>query len=488
MKLRNWIAILGFGFLATHSLVAQAQWNPSSVNPQARAKATFIYNEALKAFANGDYPTTLKLCKAGENFDSANKELFNLEALAYAQAGDNYMAMTKFRQALSLDYNYITCRNNFGVFLNRTGKREEAKKAFEECNRIDPRYPDAYYHLGQIYEAEGDLDKAVEAYNTAVQLNPNYADAQRDLGLAIYQRVLAGMSGELEPAIDKLKTAARLAPESPLVHYHLARVLCATSKLDEAEAEFRTALIKDSRMAAADYELGRLRYFRGDPYRSIDGCILAEQVSPSYSESKGYPKVDLVKLTELMAKSYEAALDLEHADTCYRKLATLQSSNVETVRHIKQIEKQLKINQKKRSKLTVNPQEVQSMVDKGINQFDNGDLDGAKQSFERAIELDPHSFGGLQNLGETLEAKGDLNGAMAKYQAAIAAQPGFDGCYYNAAYVLEKMGLPADAGLMYQKFHELAGKYPYDSKHIVSLQQDDARQRAKDQMIRQRGF
>ena len=56
------------------------------------------------------------------------------------------------------------------------------------------------------------------------------------------------------------------------------------------------------------------------------------------------------------------------------------------------------------------------------------------------MELDPQSFGGLQNLGEVLEAKGDLAGAMAKYQAAVAVKPAFDGGYYNEAYVLEKMG------------------------------------------------
>jgi hypothetical protein len=77
---------------------------------------------------------------------------------------------------------------------------------------------------------------------------------------------------------------------------------------------------------------------------------------------------------------------------------------------------------------------------------------------------------------------------LQKYQAAIAVKPKYDGLYYNQAYLLEKMGLPADAGLMYQRFHEVSGRYPYDPKHIVSLQQDDARQRARDEMVRTRGF
>ena len=487
MTSRPFSALIAFSAVCMFGLKADAQYS-SSTSPQARSQAAAMYQMALQAFANGDYPTTINLCKRAEMVDNANKDLFNIEAMAYAQAGDNYNAMVKFKAALSLDYNFITCRNNYGVFLNKTGKQSEAKKTFEECIRINPRYPDAHYHLGQIYEAQGDLDKAVDSYQTACNLNPNYADAQRDLGLAIYQRVIAGMNGEIEPAIEKLRIAAKLAPESALVHYHLGRILCSTSQLDEAESEFRTALMRDPQMAAAHYELGRLRYYRGDPYRAIDGCLLAERVSPGYAESKSYPSIDLVKVTELMAKGYEESEDYAHADAAWRKLAGLQKSNVDTVKHILQMEKTAKNVAKKRSKATVSPAEVQSMVDKGIGQYDHGDLDGAKASFDRAVELDPGNFGGLQNSGEVLEAKGDLQGALAKYQAAVAAKPAYDGGYYNLAYVLEKVGLPADAGAMYVKFHEIAGRYPYDPKHIVSLQQNQARQRARDSASGSSGF
>ena len=141
-------------------------------------------------------------------------------------------------------------------------------------------------------------------------------------------------------------------------------------------------------MAAAHYEFGRLRYYRGDPYRAIDGCLLAERVSPNYAESKSYPKIDLMKVTELMAKGYEYSEDYDRADAAWRKLASLQRVNEETVKHIQQLEKTMKSVSKKRNHAAVNPAEVQSMVDKGIGQFDAGDLDGAKASFERAVELE----------------------------------------------------------------------------------------------------
>ena len=68
---------------------------------------------------------------------------------------------------------------------------------------------------------------------------------------------------------------------------------------------------------------------------------------------------------------------------------------------------------------------------------------------------------------------------MADYKKALELAPDYDGLYFNMAYLLEKMGLAAEAGNMYEQFHTLSGKYPYDSRHIVALEQEYARQQAK---------
>jgi tetratricopeptide (TPR) repeat protein len=166
----------------------------------------------------------------------------------------------------------------------------------------------------------------------------------------------------------------------------------------------------------------------------------------------------------------------------------MQKSNGDIGRHIAALVKQLKANVHKKNKEKFDPKEVQAQISKGISQSEDGDLDGAKQTYLRALELNPDSFEATQYLGGLLEASGDINGALAKYQAAMVLKPNFEGAVYNLAYVLEKANLPSDAGAMYQKFHELAGRYPYDPKHIVALQQDDVRERARQEQIKKRGY
>lgn len=484
-------ALLLFLNFATSSAAnaQEGEWYRPTEPPAQLRQAHAIYQQALQAFQMGDDNAAINLCRQAENFSHGDKNICHLEALAYARSGDNYNAMIKFRAALQLDYNFVPCRNNYGIFLKKTGKDTEAMRMFEECNKIDPNYPDAYYHLGEIYRDKGDLDKAIDFFETATRKNPNYVDAQKDLGLAIYERYTSGQGGTIDDSIEKLQTAERLMPSNPIIHYHLGNIYCSDGKLDEGEAEFRTALQNDVKCAPAHWELARVRYYRGDPNRCLEEIKQASKINPLYTDTKKWPHVDPLAMRTMAAKCLEfEGRNIESVDA-WKDVAGMQRNNGEVLKHIAEMEKNLRANvNKKRKGNQVDSEEVAALVRKGLTQVDDGDMDGAKQTFNRVLELDPQNFDGTQNLGLIAEAQGDLNGASAKYQSAMALQPKYDGCVYNFAYLLEKMGLPADAGLKYQEFHEIAGRYPYDPKHIVSLQQQEARDRARKEQIRKRGY
>lgn len=444
----------------------------SMQRPMSSQSSTF-YLRAVEAFQNHDYNSALALCNAAIEGSHGNKDIVHLRALSYAELGDNYNAEMQFRAALTLDYNFVPCRNNYGLFLKKTGKINEAQKNFEECIRLDPRYADAYYNLGKVVQEKGDIDKAIECYQTATELKPTFVDAQRDLGLAIYEKIASGQAGDIDESIEKLQIAAKLAPDNPSVYYDLARILCAESKLDDAEAAFRDACVKEPKYAAAHFELGKLRYYRGDPYRCLMELELAQRVSPTYTESKSYAAIDPLLVNTYKARCLEVLGDNQASADAWRKVASLEANNADTLKRIKRLEKQSLARRK--SNENIDPEEINALIIKGLKQEIDGDLDSAKHSFQRALELDPKSFGATQSLGGLLEAEGDLSGAMSKYQAALALVPDYDGLYYNMAYLLEKMSLPADAASMYEKFHDMAGKYPYDPRHVVSLVQEKGR-------------
>ncbi len=468
------------------SLLASGQ-DESSESESDKAEAFLLYQKAFQAFQASDNATCLNLCKRAIPLDPRNKELHHLEALAFSEEGDIANARSSFQTALNLDNNFVQCRNNYGVFLQKIGEVDRAQMAFQQCIKIKPEFPDAHYHLGQILQEKGDLDHAIEAYETAVRFNPNYFEAQRDLGLAIYERVSSSVA-DISQSQEKLELAARLSPENPMIHYHLGNIYCAAGKLDDAETEYRKALFFDVKLAAAHFELGRLRYYRGDLDRCLFEMKVTAQINPVYSESKKYPKVELLRLKEMIGRCGEFKQCLPDAIEAWKEVAAMQRNNTDTLKHINELERQQRAKVKQDSKLSYNFEEMQAMIADGIRQADGGDLSAAKTTFEKILEMNPRCFEAVQNLGALKEVAGDLTGAMADYKQAMTLMPKFDGVYYNMAYLLEKFGLPAEAGLMYQRFHEIAGKYPYDSKHIVGLQQEDARRRAKEELLRKRGY
>jgi tetratricopeptide (TPR) repeat protein len=363
-----------------------------------------------------------------------------------------------------------------GLFQMKLGKFEEAKGTFQECIKVQPKYPDAHYHLGEILQKKGDLDAAIEEYETATRLNPNYFEAQRDLGLAIYEKASSGLTDIID-CEDKLKLAERLAPTNPMIHYHLGNIYCAGGKFDQAENQFKSALSFDSRLAAAHYELGRLRYFRGDPDRCLVEMNLASKISPTYTEDKKYPAIDIAQLKSLIAKCYEVKGDLAKAASFLNDVAAMTKNNKDLLKRIKTLEKEGV--DKRRQKAGCLEGDVQGLLIKGITQTDSKEFDAAQSTFELITTNYPNCFEGWQNHGALEEASSNLQAALRDYQKAIQLAPNYDGLYFNMAYLLEKMGLAADAGGMYQQFHSLSGKFPYDSRHIVALEQEYARQQAK---------
>lgn len=461
--------------------------NPDSPGVN-RGRAASNYQKGQQAFQIGDYVAAVNFLKLAQNDDPSNKKVCHMLALAYAEAGDQYNANMWFGSALTLDYNYVECRNNYGLFLRKTGKPFEAERAFEECIKTNPKYPDAHYHLGEMLRDKGDLDSAIEQFNDAIRCNPNYFDAYQDLGLAMYQKYSSGLC-DISESLTKLQEAERLIPDNPMIHYYLGNVYCGNSQFDAAEAQYRKALQCDAKFAAANYEFARLRYYRGD----VDRCILAmreaEKITPVYAESKKYPAIPLDKLKYYKAASLEVkGLGIDAVDT-YKEAAAMQNSvdRVNTLLRIKNLEKALRSGARKKGPV-YDMAEVQALIKKGVFEIEGADYESAKRTFGRILEMNPECYEAVQHLGELSEISGDLNGAIAKYQQAQQLKPQFGAAYFNLGVILEKMGLASDAGMMYQKFHELDGKYPYDPRHIVSIQQDDVRQRAREVEFKKRGY
>jgi hypothetical protein len=75
-------------------------------------------------------------------------------ARALHESGDCAAAVAHYERAVELVPHYLDARNNLGICLARTGRLEEARRAFQETLARDPGYPRARSNLRTLAELE----------------------------------------------------------------------------------------------------------------------------------------------------------------------------------------------------------------------------------------------------------------------------------------------------------------------------------------------
>ena len=118
----------------------------------------------------------------------------------------------------------------YGVFL----LQEKGEKAIEEFKRelqLQPEHPWSLVQMAFEYLKQGEAAAAVPVAKQAVAAAPNAFPARKALGQALLD------SGDVEGAIRELQMGLKLAPDSPGLHFTIARAYQRAGRLEDAARE-----------------------------------------------------------------------------------------------------------------------------------------------------------------------------------------------------------------------------------------------------------
>ena len=110
----------------------------------------------------------------------------------------------------------------------------EAVSELSLATSLDPKLTEAHNLLGVAYDKKGFGDRAKESFERAVKMEED-ADTLNNLGFSFYQ------NGNYRAAVDRLKRAAKLAPNDEGILNNLGLALCRLGKIDEAYKSFARA-------------------------------------------------------------------------------------------------------------------------------------------------------------------------------------------------------------------------------------------------------
>ena len=115
------------------------------------------------------------------------------------------------------------------------GNYNEAISELSMAASLDPKLTEAHNLLGVAYDKKGFNDRARESFERAVKMDED-ADTLNNLGFSLYQ------NGNYRAAVDRLKRAAKLAPQDERILNNLGLAYCRLGKIDDAYKAFSRAM------------------------------------------------------------------------------------------------------------------------------------------------------------------------------------------------------------------------------------------------------
>jgi Tfp pilus assembly protein PilF len=202
------------------------------------------------------------------NFDAAITELDTAIKIAPADASLHYnlglayklkdqlnKAVPEFEDAIRLQPDLADAHYTLGILFWQRGEFDNATNELRKAVESKPDYAEAHYSLGTVYKQQGKLADSARELREAIRLQPDFAGAHTTLAGVLRQL------GDADGAAAEAKEGARISAmannlQAATVSTNSGKRFLAAGDVDNAIAQFRSAIHSEPKYAAAHYALG----------------------------------------------------------------------------------------------------------------------------------------------------------------------------------------------------------------------------------------
>ena len=235
----------------------------------------------------------------------------------------------------------------------------------------------------------GQLKESAAAYAFVLQMQPRQFDALHLLGIVCIQQ------NNPQRAIEWLRKALKVNPESAHVHSNLGNALLASKQADAALASFDRAIAIAPDFAEAHVNRGDALRRLGKLESAVDSFKQAIAIKPDLME--GY--ANLGKALEDLGQPDEAVAVFDQA-------------------------------------IAISPDSAAAFYNRGNALKANRQADAALASYDQALRLNPAYAEAWYNKGVVLQERNQIDPAIAHYRRAIEINPDYALAHWNLATVL----------------------------------------------------
>jgi tetratricopeptide (TPR) repeat protein len=277
-------------------------------------------------------------------------------------------------------------------FVRATAETGSAPMALADYYLANRRPADAIAELVRLRGDERLRDQATRRLARAYGLQKDWANVHKTVDeligrsptdpemLLIKGQALVAQ-GQREAALEPLKRAAQVEGTSAVMKFALGQALSAAGATDDARKAYAQAVELNPRMTHAQVALARLDLMSGQTDEAARRAREALRTEPESVEGR-----------LILARALVARHELEAADEVLRQL------------------------------LKARPDSAQVHVQRGTFFVAKRDAVSARQSFERALELDKRSVEAIGGLVALDASSGELDRATSRINAALKDQ------------------------------------------------------------------
>jgi putative PEP-CTERM system TPR-repeat lipoprotein len=326
--------------------------------------------------------------------------------IAKGRVGD---ATALYREAISTQPSYIAAHWSLVSALIRDGKIDEADKALAALKAVAPKHPKTFYYEALVRSVQRNYPAARDAIQQELALVPDepagmMLSASIDYELKSYDRAQATLEKVLsrnprndfarrllvttylrqrqsQKALETLKPMLDHIGRDAAMQNIAGEVYLQTGDVDQAGAHFEKAAQLDPKGMRAKAGLAMTRLAQGDPAGSL------KELEEAASNDTGVQSDLMLISIALRNRSYDEAL---------AAIAKLEKKQ---------------------------PDQPLASNLRGLALLGKRDLAGARQSFERALTLDPAYFPAVASLARVDIAEKKPEAAQRRLEDFVAKNP-----------------------------------------------------------------
>lgn len=338
-----------------------------------------------------------------------NPDALLMNGSLLAANGDTAGALAQYQKAIISKPDYLPAYSAAISFLLQANKTDEAIKQLEALKKIAPRHPQTYFLDAEISYQRKDYKAARESAQNLLRIAPNNPKSLQIAGATEYQ-LHAYLQAE-----TYLAKALQIEPNLPLARRMLVASHLRAGQSDKALNALQPVMDRINNDPALLSLAGEAYLQHGEPNKAAEYFAKASKLEPANAAKK----TSLALAHMAQGNSENAFQELEQISVS-DKGVTADLALIAAYLRSNQLEKALNAIDGLEKKQPDNPA-THNLRARAL--LAKKDIPGARQSFEKALSINPTFFPAVASLARLDIVDKKPDDARKRFEAVLIADP-----------------------------------------------------------------